>query len=70
MNVVARELRDAAERWKRTAETIRYDEHRNMRHALDVHVNLMRDLAMELDHPGQTKYAPKRWLTDGSANNL
>ena len=68
MDTVAKMLRESADQWKRTAETVRYDEPRGVRHALDVHINLLRDLAAELDRPGETKYAPNVRMSDGGLN--
>ena len=58
LDAVAKILAESADSWKRTAEGLRYDEPRGVRHALDVHVNLLRDLSRELSNPGSTKYAP------------
>ena len=64
LDAVAKILAESADSWKRTAEGLRYDESRGVRHALDVHVNLLRDLSRELSNPGSTKYAPNAELTD------
>ncbi len=62
MKTVADMLRESAEQWRVAAESIRYDEPHGLRHALDVHLDFLRDMAAELERPGRTKYSP---LMDG-----
>lgn len=59
MTEVARLLRQDAARINEMAKSIRYDEPRRVRYALEVHALLIGDLASELERPGQTKYSPK-----------
>ena len=54
---VARILRATAENWKREAGRIDYKVANKIRHAIDVHIDLLTDLADELENPGSTKYA-------------
>lgn len=58
MDAVAKILTERADALAETAEGLRYDEPHGLRHALDVHVSLLRDLASELNKPGTTKYSP------------
>lgn len=59
MNAVSLILMERADSFDRMAHSLRYDEPHGLRHALDVHVNLLRDLADELTNPGSTKYSPR-----------
>lgn len=60
MEAVAAILSERARAWQKMAEGLRYDEPNGIRHAMDVHVSLLLDLAGELKNPGTTKYAPPK----------
>lgn len=67
MNEVAGLLRKSAESIEKMADSMRYDEPRGVRHALDVHALHLGDLAAELERPGQTKYSPNSGLNNGQS---